>query len=129
MRRTNFEQAGVSDAVITCLPAAQVAVGPAARAAFWSGLLQALPRPAVEIEHLVGVPRPGRATAVAMRWRYRAQHEGAGRYGAPTGRAVEVLGITHLEIEGGQIVREWVLIDDVANWMQVLSPRSEAGSD
>ncbi|NBO76425.1 MAG: hypothetical protein EBV28_05330 [Betaproteobacteria bacterium] len=129
LRRTNFEQAGVSDAVITCLPAAQVAVGPAARAAFWSGLLRALPRPAVEIEHLVGVPRPGRATAVAMRWRYRAQHEGAGRYGAPTGRAVEVLGITHLEIEGGQIVREWVLIDDVANWMQVLSPRSEAGSD
>jgi hypothetical protein len=37
---------------------------------------------------------------------------------------VEVLGITHLELEDGLAVREWVLIDEVANWMQVLSPQS-----
>ena len=58
-----------------------------------------------------------------MRWRWRATHAGPGRYGQPTGRAVEILGITHAEIERGLVVREWVLIDEVANWMQVLTPR------
>ena len=37
------------------------------------------------------------------------------------GRPVEILGISHAEFEAGQLVREWVLIDDVAVWMQVLS--------
>jgi predicted ester cyclase len=101
-----------------------VAVGVASRAAFWAELLRALPKPEVEVEHLVSVPRPGRATALAMRWRWRANHQGEGRYGAPTGRPVEILGITHVEMEAGQIVREWVLIDDVATWMQVLSPKA-----
>lgn len=120
--RTPFHQVGVADDVISCLPGGTVAVGVRDRAAFWSSLLQALPSPKVEVEHLVSVPRPGRATAVAMRWRYRAGHEGSGRYGPPTGRRVEILGITHLEIESGLMVREWVLIDEVANWMQLLSP-------
>jgi predicted ester cyclase len=121
LARGDGRQPGLADQIITALPAASMAVGPDARARFWADLLQALPAPRVEIEHLVSVPRPGRATAVALRWRWRALHEGDGRYGPPTGRPVEVLGITHLELEAGQIVREWVLIDEVANWMQVLS--------
>jgi len=124
LRRSAFTQPGVAPDVISSLPGGEVAVGLAAREAFWRGLLQALPAPQVEIEHLVSVPRPGRATAVAMRWRYTAVHTGPGRYGAPTGRPVHILGITHLEIESGVIVREWVLIDEVANWMQLLSPRT-----
>ena len=123
LRRPVFEQRGVSPDVIACLPGGEVAVGASQRAAFWTSVTQALPRPAVEIEHLAAAPRPGRATAVAMRWRYRAHHEGEGRYGLPTGRPVEILGITHLEIDSAHIVREWVLIDEVANWMQLLRPR------
>ena len=124
LRRASFEQSGVAAGVITCLPGGTVAVGVPSRAAFWSGLVRALPNPRVEIEHLVSVPRPGRAAAGAMRWRWRAHHLGDGRYGPPTGRPVDILGITHLELEGAQIVREWVLIDDVATWMQVLSPKA-----
>ncbi|MFM8637742.1 MAG: ester cyclase [Betaproteobacteria bacterium] len=124
MRRSAFTQPGVAPDVISSLPGGEVAVGAAAREAFWCSLLQALPAPQVEIEHLVSVPRPGRATAAAMRWRYTAVHTGPGRYGAPTGRPVHILGITHLEIESGVVVREWVLIDEVATWMQMLSPRT-----
>jgi hypothetical protein len=61
-----------------------------------------------------------------MRWRAQALHEGPGRYGAPSGRPVELLAISHAEAEGGRIVREWHLIDDVALWMQVLQPRRRA---
>lgn len=124
LHQAEFEQPHVADGVITCLPGGTVAVGVASRAAFWAELLRAMPNPAVEVEHLVSVARPGRATAMAMRWRWRANHQGEGRYGAPTGRPVEILGITHVEVEGGKILREWVLIDDVATWMQVLSPKA-----
>jgi hypothetical protein len=57
-----------------------------------------------------------------MRWRVQAWHEGPGRYGEPSGRAVEIMGISHAEFAGERIVREWLLIDEVAVWMQVLAP-------
>ena len=49
-------------------------------------------------------------------------HAGANLYGAPTGKAVEVLGINHAEFFQGRVLREWVLMDDIALWMQVLAP-------
>jgi predicted ester cyclase len=124
LRGDPARQTAVAASVIAALPGATAAVGLEARGRFWSELLGALPSPAIEIEHLVSVPRPGRATAVAMRWRWRAEHAGGGRYGQPSGRPVEILGITHAEIEDGQLVREWVLIDEVATWMQLLTPRN-----
>lgn len=110
--------------VITALPGAEVAVGLGALQGFWQGLRSALPARRFEVEHLVAVPRAGRATALAMRWRVQARHDGPGRYGAPSGRPVEILGISHAEVVQGQVQREWVLIDDVALWMQILQPGS-----
>ena len=107
---------------IAALPAGQAAVGLPAVQSFWRGLHDALPRADFAIEHLALNERPGRATALALRWRAQARHLGGGRYGEATGRSVELLGITHAEIEGGRVVREWHLIDDVAVWMQVLEP-------
>ncbi|MFM8769773.1 MAG: ester cyclase [Rubrivivax sp.] len=111
-------------AVIAALPGGERAVGPSALAVFWAGMAQALRGPEPVIEHLTVNVRPGRATPLAMRWRLLARHEGDGRYGRATGRAVEVMGITHAEFEAGRVVREWHLIDDVALWMQVLGGRS-----
>ena len=110
--------------VITALPGGQVAVGLAALRHFWAGWREALPDAAFSIEHLVANARPGRATALAMRWRLQGRHSGGGRFGPATGRPVKVLGISHAEVEQGCIVREWVLIDEVALWMQLLQPRS-----
>ncbi len=109
---------------IAALPGGEAAVGVAALQAFWRGLTGALKAARIEIEHLVANQRPGRATAVAARWRVMARHEGDGRYGRATGRPVEVMGISHAEFEAGRVVREWHLIDDVATWMQVLEPRT-----
>jgi predicted ester cyclase len=110
-----------SPAAITALPGGQAAVGLAQIAQFWAGLCVALQLRSLSIEHLVAQTRPGRATALAMRWRAHTQHTQDGRYGPATGHAVEVLGISHAELVGGLVVREWVLIDDVAVWMQVLA--------
>ena len=38
-----------------------------------------------------------------------------------TGKPVEILGISYAEVFEGRILREWVLVDEVALWMQLLS--------
>ena len=42
------------------------------------------------------------------------------RYDKHSDKPVELLGIVHAEFYQGQVIREWVLIDDVAIWMQIL---------
>jgi predicted ester cyclase len=76
-----------------------------------------------QVEHSVANEREGRPIAVAVRWRAKGIHGFSGRYGQPTGRPLEILGITHVEFQDDRVVREWHLIDDVAIWMQLLSPR------
>jgi len=98
---------------------------------FWRSVFGALKVSNFTTEHLVvqrDMPRSGRPDRVALRLRAQTLHVGEGpgatRYGAPTGRPVEVLGIVHAEFIQGRVIREWVLIDDVAIWMQVLTPQA-----
>jgi SnoaL-like polyketide cyclase len=66
----------------------------------------------------------GRPPRVAVRWRLKGEHTGQGRYAAPARNQLDILGISHAEfvkINGEwRVHREWLLIDDVAVWMQVL---------
>ena len=108
-------------AVIAAVPGGEARVGLTSLNSYWSDMRSAFPDGDFSVEHLVANERTDKGnTAVAMRWRLRATHQGGGRYGAATGKPIEILGIQHAEIEHGKVVREWVLIDDVAVWMQVL---------
>ena len=109
---------------ICALPGGESAVDSLARSRYWADWTGALREVRFELEHLVANARPGRATTLAMRWRVQAVHAGPGRFGAPGGRPVEVMGICHADVEDGRIVREWVLVDEVATWMQVLALRA-----
>jgi hypothetical protein len=66
----------------------------------------------------------GRPPRVALRWRLKGKHTGQGKFGASQGNSMDILGINHAEfakVNGQwQVHREWVLIDEVAVWMQVL---------
>ena len=111
------------EAIDVRLPSAGAAMGVAEAQAFWSGLTAAFSGAVFHIDSLAERIEPGRTPRVAMRWRVLGQHVGHGRYGAPTQRPVEILGITHAEVDhagGGRILREWVLVDEVALWMQLL---------
>ncbi len=114
--------------VIAALPGGQTSGGVRALAAYWQDMRQAFPTGRFTLEHLAVNQRPlgehDSKTVVAMRWRLQAQHLGGTRYGSATGRDVEVLGISHAELEQGRVAREWLLIDDVALWMQVLQARA-----
>ena len=112
------------EGVIAATPGGETQVGVNALARFWSAVSASFADAQFAVEHLVANEREGRATSVAMRWRARAVHAGAGRYGVPSAKQVEVLGISHADFEHGRVVREWVLMDDVAIWMQVLKPQA-----
>ena len=92
-------------------------------ALFWQQLFSSLAVQSLQIEHLAFQTGGGRADRLAVRWRANTLHQGNGRYGDATGKPVEILGINHVEFYQGRVLREWVLIDDIAMWMQVLDVR------
>ena len=53
------------------------------------------------------------------RWSAEGTHTGPGPYGEPTGKAVQIWGITQHEIVGGRIVREWLLFNELDLMMQL----------
>ena len=89
--------------------------------AYWRGLFGALRVTSFNVEHLALQRGEGRPDRVALRWRAQSTHGGDGPFGKASGRPVEILGINHAEFRGGRVLREWVLVDDVALWMQVLA--------
>ncbi len=92
--------------------------------AFWRALFSAFEVMDFCVEHLTQDISADRGTRVAMRWRATAKHAARGefgqRFGQATGRSVDIMGINHAEFKGGKVIREWVLTDEVAMWMQVL---------
>ena len=98
--------------------------GHAEVAAYWQSLFFAFEVTTFDAEHLVLNQGGGRPDRVALRWRAQARHtnRGAadGMFGAASGNSVEIMGINHVELVHGKVLREWALIDDIALWMQVL---------
>ena len=96
--------------------------------AYWLSLFAALQVERFDVEHLVLNQGAGRADRVALRWRAFTRHTNHGTadglYGPASGHVVEVMGINHVELVDGKVLREWVLIDDVAIWMQVLTAQA-----
>jgi predicted ester cyclase len=90
-------------------------------AAYWRELFAAFSVQSFYIEHLAMQRGGGRVDRVAFRWRANALHSGEGQYGNPTAKPIEIMGINHAEFFNGRVLREWVLVDDIALWMQVLT--------
>ena len=101
--------------------------------AFYASFARSICDSSYEIESVAFMPASsaiGRSPRVALRWRLKGQHSGEGRYATgATGAAdarnyLDILGISHAEFvkigKEWQVHREWVLIDDVAVWMQIL---------
>jgi predicted ester cyclase len=57
------------------------------------------------------------------RWSATGTHAGAGVYGEPTGREVEIWGITQHKIVNGKIVAEWMLFNELDLLMQIAAAR------
>ena len=51
---------------------------------------------------------------------------GAAPSGRPRARPVRIAGINHAHIAGGRVVAEWIVVDEVAVWGQILRGGSAA---
>jgi predicted ester cyclase len=83
------------------------------------GYLAAFPGARFTVDHAAGLAEPARPVRLALRWRLAGRHDGRGAFGAPTGAPVLILGITHMELWGDRVVREWTLVDELALWKQI----------
>jgi predicted ester cyclase len=88
---------------------------------FLIGYLAAFPGAVLAVDHAAVLEEPARPLRVALRWRLSGRHDGRGGFGAPTGAPVLVLGITHLELWGQRVVRDFTLIDELALWKMIAS--------
>lgn len=85
------------------------------------GYLASLPSGKFTLHHTIVREDPGEPVRIAIRWSLRGPHIGFGRLGAPTGKDVVVMAMSHFELRKGRILREYLHIDDLNLWMQVLA--------
>ncbi|MEE4212070.1 MAG: ester cyclase [Parvularcula sp.] len=65
---------------------------------------------------------------VAMRFEIEATHSGWGFFGEPTGASVFIMGLSHAFVHDGRILMEWLAIDEVPIWKQVMHHAGSAAS-
>ena len=97
------------------------------------GLVGSLPDAAFMPQHICSVPCEEGGTKVAVRWIMEGHHLGYGllqALGAPTGKRVQVMGMSHFHYKNGRIVDEWRVYDELSLLMQVkLAQMADAGRD
>ena len=86
------------------------------------GLLGSIPDLAFMPQHICSVESEEGGTKVALRWVAEGHHLGYGilrSLGAPTGKRLQVMGISHFHYKGRKIVDEWTLYDEMSLLVQV----------
>ncbi len=90
---------------------------------YWIGCLTqlraALHRPSFRIEHVAARPLPHGDVAVAVRWAVAGTHAGLGVWGAPTGRDLLLMAISHYRVRDGLVVEDATVFDELAMLRQV----------
>ncbi|WP_298914954.1 ester cyclase [uncultured Roseobacter sp.] len=87
---------------------------------FWMGLRASFPDAEFRIDHQIGRDDAMMPPRAALRWSLHGKHSGWGRFGAPTGAEVYVLGISHAEFGPWGLRREYVIFDETTIWKQIL---------
>jgi predicted ester cyclase len=108
-------------AISVAAPSGETVVGHAGVEGLLFDYLSSFPGARFETEHLILREDAGRPARVALRWSLTGEHRGRGRFGEPTGKPIYIMGINHAEIRDGQVTAEWVLIDEIAVWKQILA--------
>lgn len=88
---------------------------------FVVGYLAALPDARLTIHDATVLREAEAPVRVALRWSLDGTHSGWGAFGAPTGKPLHLMGLTHAQVTAGRIVAEWLLVDEVAVWTQILA--------
>jgi predicted ester cyclase len=82
-------------------------------------LFAAFPDLHAQVDEVYWMGNEGEGFLTSERWSAEATHTGAGLYGEPTGKRVQIWGITQHQIVGGRIVAEWLLFNELDVMMQI----------
>ncbi len=88
---------------------------------FYLGYLASFPDAMFSIASATINRDHGEPIRVALRWALRGTHSGFGHFGPPTGAPVYVMGFSHAHIINGHITFEWIVVDEVSIWKQVIA--------
>ncbi len=86
------------------------------------GLVGSIPDAAYTPHHICSNDSEEGGVKVAVRWTMEGHHLGYGileQLGAPTGKRVHVMGISHYHYKGGKIVEEWTVYDELSLLVQI----------
>jgi predicted ester cyclase len=86
------------------------------------GLVGSFPDAGFTPQHICSTPCEEGGTKVAVRWIMEGHHLGygiLGELGPPTGKRVQVMGVSHFHHKNGRIVDEWRVYDELSLLMQV----------
>ena len=76
---------------------------------YLTGFLAALPRRDIIIDRITC--NTGLTDKAAVRWTISGEHRSCGLFGAPSGKLIHIVGITHFEIADGKIQQQWDVFD------------------
>jgi predicted ester cyclase len=82
--------------------------------AYVMAFIVAFPDCRLNIDHLYWLGNDRDGYRVASRWTLIGTHDGPSMYGTPTGKPVNIMGITHHVVKGGRFVKEWTVFDELA---------------
>ena len=86
---------------------------------FLGSIHGAFPDLEVQVDEVYWMGNDADGYLTSERWSAEGTHTGPGLYGEPTGKSVQIWGITQHEIVGGRIVREWLLFNELDLMMQL----------
>jgi predicted ester cyclase len=110
------------------LPGGAAAYGHSDIDRFVVSYLAAFPSATFEVHSVIVNRAPEHAVRLAVRWSLEGAHSGHGRFGAPSGARVHIMGLSHVWLSTGRVLLEWWLVDEVSIWKQIHAHRLEAGA-
>jgi len=88
---------------------------------FWNSIKNALNNINFSVEHVGWLEEKNKNSKVSIRWFLNGLHaNNTDEFEEATNKNIFIMGINHAEIIDGNVVREWVLFDEVAIWKQLL---------
>ncbi|GBF06678.1 hypothetical protein DAERI_100041 [Deinococcus aerius] len=131
-RLVNMVREHYAPGLVAFLPDARKLYGYGDYENFVITLMACFPDLAVTVDHQCVLGDERRGYRVATRSTFQGTHEGYGPYGAPTGRRVSMIVISHHTIQGGRVVKEWTVFDEFALLKQLhgrIGGASDSGPD
>ena len=88
---------------------------------FWKTLKSTLSDMKFSVEHIGYLEEADKNPKASIRWFLEGNHsKDTEELGEKSNKNIFIMGINHAEIIDGNVIREWVLFDEVAIWKQIL---------